>query len=153
VTKNIERLEWFLEKATELGIQQITPFISKHGERHKLRMDRLEKIIRTAGKQSGNPYFPKLNEMVALKKLIEGAVESQKFIAHLDPTCQDHLFDRITPQQDCLVLIGPEGDFGREEILLAQQHDFKSVHLGENRLRTETAGIYATQCILLKNKS
>jgi 16S rRNA (uracil1498-N3)-methyltransferase len=151
-TKQMERFEWFLEKATELGIDQITPFISSHGERSKLRMDRLEKVIRTAGKQSGNPNFPKLNELTTFQELIKGASEGHKFIAHLDETTKDHLFDVIPQGMDCLILIGPEGDFDDKEVQIAKSHGFKSVHLGENRLRTETAGIFASQCLILKNK-
>jgi len=151
-TKQMERFEWFLEKATELGIDQITPFLSSHGERSKLRMDRLEKVIRTAGKQSGNPYFPKLNDLTSFKQLVKEEYKGQKFIAHLDGTTKQHLFDIIQPNKHCMVLIGPEGDFDPEEVQIAHEHGFQSVHLGENRLRTETAGIYATQCLILKNK-
>lgn len=151
-TKQMERFEWFLEKATELGINQITPFISSHGERNKLRMDRLEKVIRTAGKQSGNPYFPILNGLTTFHELVNGATEREKFIAHLDETTKNHLFDVIPPNKNCLVLIGPEGDFDPKEVQIAREKGFTSVHLGDNRLRTETAGIFASQCLILKNK-
>jgi 16S rRNA (uracil1498-N3)-methyltransferase len=142
-TKQMERFEWFLEKATELGIDSITPFTSTHGERDKLRMDRLEKIIRTAGKHSANPNFP---------KLINGSTEKNKYIAHLDQSSKGHFFDVIPKGENVLILIGPEGDFTEKEVETAKSHGFLSVHLGENRLRTETAGIFATQCLILKNK-
>lgn len=151
-TKQMERFEWFLEKATELGIDSITPFTSAYGERDKLRMDRLEKIIRTAGKQSANPNFPKLNEIIRFEELINDSTEKNKFIAHLDKSSKDHFFDVIPQGEDVLILIGPEGDFTENEVEIAKTHGFLSVHLGENRLRTETAGIFATQCLILKNK-
>ena len=151
-TKQMERFEWFLEKATELGIDSITPFTSTHGERDKLRMDRLEKIIRTAGKQSANPNFPKLNELMSFQELINRSTEKNKYIAHLDQSSKGHFFDAIPKGEDVLILIGPEGDFTEKEVEIAKSHGFLSVHLGENRLRTETAGIFATQCLILKNK-
>ncbi|MFM7089582.1 MAG: RsmE family RNA methyltransferase [Bacteroidota bacterium] len=151
-TKQMERFEWFLEKATEIGIDEITPVLSIHGERSTLRMDRLEKIIRTAGKQSGNPYFPVLNGLTLFQDLIKNAKEKHRFIAHIDHTTKNHLFDVIPSETDCLVLIGPEGDFDEKEVQFAKNHHFMSVHLGENRLRTETAGIFAAQCLILRNK-
>jgi 16S rRNA (uracil1498-N3)-methyltransferase len=151
-TKQMERFEWFLEKATELGIDSITPFTSTHGERDKLRMDRLEKIIRTAGKQSANPHFPKLNGLISFQDLMNDSTEKNKFIAHLDSSSKGHFFDVIPKGEDVLILIGPEGDFTESEVELAKAQGFLSVHLGENRLRTETAGIFATQCLILKNK-
>lgn len=151
-TKQMERFEWFLEKATELGIDSITPFTSIHGERDKLRMDRLEKIIRTAGKQSANPNFPKLNSLIGFEELINVSAEKNKFIAHLDKSSKGHFFDVIPKGEDVIILIGPEGDFAENEVKIAKAHGFLSVHLGENRLRTETAGIFATQCLILKNK-
>jgi 16S rRNA (uracil1498-N3)-methyltransferase len=151
-TKQVERFEWFLEKATEIGIDEITPILSIHGERSILRMDRLGKIIKTAGKQSGNPYFPILNELTAFQDVIKNAKEECRFIAHIDPTTKNHLFDVIPSETDCLVMIGPEGDFDEKEVQIAKNHHFMSVHLGENRLRTETAGIFAAQCLILRNK-
>ena len=110
-TKQMERFEWFLEKATELGIDSITPFTSTHGERDKLRVDRLEKIIRTAGKQSANPNFPKLNSLISFQELINSSQEKNKYIAHLDQSSKSHFFDVIPKGEDVLILIGPEGDF------------------------------------------
>lgn len=151
-TKQMERLEWFIEKATELGIHQITPILSTNGERNTLRVERLNKIIRTAGKQSGNPYFPKLNDLTKLNSFLDVIKEKNKFIAHLDDPEKNHLFDVIPQGEDSLVLIGPEGDFTEKEVALANEKGFISVHLGKNRLRTETAGIFAAQCLILKNK-
>lgn len=151
-TKQMERFEWFLEKATELGIDTITPFTSTHGERDKLRMDRLDKIIRTAGKQSANPNFPTLNGLISFQDIINNSTEKNKYIAHLDQSSKGHFFDVIPKGEDVLILIGPEGDFTNDEVEIAKAHGFLSVHLGENRLRTETAGIFATQCLILKNK-
>lgn len=151
-TKQMERFEWFLEKATELGIDTITPFTSTHGERDKLRMDRLEKIIRTAGKQSANSNFPTLNGLISFEELINNSTEKNKYLAHLDQSSKGHFFDAIPKGEDVLILIGPEGDFADDEVETAKAHGFLSVHLGGNRLRTETAGIFATQCLILKNK-
>jgi 16S rRNA (uracil1498-N3)-methyltransferase len=115
-------------------------------------MDRLEKIIRTAGKQSANPNFPKLNGLISFEELMNDSTEKNKFIAHLDSSSKGHFFDVIPQGEDVLILIGPEGDFTEKEVETARAHGFLSVHFGENRLRTETAGIFATQCLILKNK-
>jgi len=153
--KQTERFEWFLEKVTEAGIHQITPFLSARGERSVLRADRLEKIIRSAGKQSGNPWFPKLQPMVTLEALLHSATEPSRYIAHrlAGDRSQPHLKDRISGHGDTLVLVGPEGDFTEKEVAQARAFGFEVVHLGENRLRTETAGIFAAHCLILQRKN
>lgn len=150
-TKNNDRLEWFLEKATEIGIDTITPIICDHSERTKIKDERLHKIIISAMKQSKQAYLPKLNPLVSFEKFIEDADgNASKFIAH----CEENKKETLFHQQDlsnAIILIGPEGDFSKNEIETAIKSDFKPVSLGESRLRTETAGIVACTIVQLHN--
>ncbi len=147
-TKNIDRLEWFLEKATEIGISEITPIWCHRSERKQVKHDRLEKILVSAMKQSLQATIPTLNQAISFEKLILQSSESEKFIAHCEEGEKPHL-KHAYEGTDALVLIGPEGDFSPEEIQLALDHDFKPISLGETRLRTETAALVANQIIHL----
>lgn len=140
-TKQIERFEWFLEKATEIGVGEITPLLCRRSERETVRLDRLEKILVSAMKQSLRGFLPKLNELTPFPKLVKKAAEPQKFIAWCADKPVPHLKTRLVPGQNALVLIGPEGDFAPEEVKLALENGFEAVSLGSARLRTETAGV------------
>jgi 16S rRNA (uracil1498-N3)-methyltransferase len=142
-TKNIERLEWFLEKATEIGIDEVSLIITQRSERKEAKVERLNKIITAAIKQSLKAYHPVLNEAVKLNQLLSQPFDGQKFIAHCEPGEKLDLRKAILPQGRYLVLIGPEGDFSPAEIALALENDFKPITLGEARLRTETAALEA----------
>jgi len=142
-TKNIERLEWFIEKATEIGIDEITPIICRFSERKIVKEERLEKIIVSASKQSVKAYFPKLNSLCTFDELLKKYSASQKFIAHCYDENKRSLQTEIQKSSDILILIGPEGDFSKEEVEKAISHGFLPVSLGESRLRTETAGLVA----------
>ncbi len=146
-TKNIKRIEWFLEKATEMGIDEITPIICDHSERREMKAERSNKIITAAVKQSLKAYHPKLNEAVKLKSFLETVSESAKFMAHLVDEEQASLIESYQPQQDVCILIGPEGDFSPQELELALQKGFLAVRMGNERLRTETAAIVACNTI------
>lgn len=150
-TKNINRLEWFLEKATEIGIDEITPIICHHSERRKLRIDRLQKILIAAMKQSLKAYLPILHEPITFKQFIQlPRNTSLKYIAQGAENAA--LKDNYVAKNDVLLLIGPEGDFSKEEIALAYKNGFAGIHLGKSRLRTETAGIVACHTLNLLNE-
>jgi len=142
-TKNIERLEWFLEKATEIGIDEISLIICQRSERKEVKTDRLNKIITSAIKQSLKAYHPVLNEPETLAKLLSRNFDGQKFIAHCDEGDKGTLKESIGLKGKYLILIGPEGDFTPKEIDEALNNDFKAITLGESRLRTETAALEA----------
>ena len=148
-TKNINRVEWFMEKATEIGIGRFSFFFSQHSERTKLRYDRLEKVIQSACKQSLKAFFPKLSEAVSFKSFIEKVKEfdGQKYIAHCQEGDKALLRDVYNKGRACLILIGPEGDFSPEEVELAKENGFVAISLGEARLRTETAALVACHSI------
>lgn len=143
-TKNIERIEWLLEKATEIGIDEITPLICDRSERRELKTERLTKVIVSAAKQSIKAYFPKLNEPVRFTDFVSGNKSSaQKFIAHCIPSQKKSIKDEIILNSDYLILIGPEGDFSSAEVELALKNKYIPVSLGDSRLRTETAALEA----------
>jgi 16S rRNA (uracil1498-N3)-methyltransferase len=142
-TKNIERLEWFLEKATEIGIDEISLIICQRSERKEAKTDRLNKIITSAIKQSLKAYHPVLNEPQPYGKFIAQQFDGQKFIAHCEKGDKANLSDGLQKQSRYLILIGPEGDFTPNEIDDALQNGFKAITLGESRLRTETAALEA----------
>lgn len=152
-TKNIARMEWFLEKATEIGIDEVIPILCKHSERKRIRVDRLEKIILTAAKQSLKAYVPKLHELTTFNDFIKKEAESNtlSYIAHCDYDNNSHLKDQYSVGKDVTILIGPEGDFSKEEVLLAKEKGFQGIGLGKERLRTETAGIVACHIVNLIN--
>ena len=142
-TKNIARFEWFLEKATEIGIDEITPLLSEHSERKVVKFERSEKILISAMKQSQKAFLPKLNEMTPFTEFIQNNPEKQKFIAHCNEGEKTHLKNAIEKGNDIVILIGPEGDFSVDEIAMAKEKGFCEISLGNERLRTETAGIVA----------
>jgi 16S rRNA (uracil1498-N3)-methyltransferase len=150
-TKSIDRFEWFLEKATEIGIDEITPILCAHSERVRLKTDRMQKILVSAMKQSLKAYLPKLNEPFELKKFIIKHFPGQKFIGYCESGKEDELQRIYQKGQNALILIGPEGDFSSDEIDLAKKEEFIPISLGKSRLRTETAGIVACHTILLMN--
>lgn len=143
-TKNIDRLEWFLEKATEIGIEEITPVICDRSERKIVKEDRLYKVITAAVKQSLQAYHPILNPQISLSSFLKQTNDSIKMIAHcLDNEPRQFIADVAKPGKRYTILIGPEGDFTSAEIELALQNDYKPLTLGNTRLRTETAGLAA----------
>jgi 16S rRNA (uracil1498-N3)-methyltransferase len=148
----VERIEWFVEKCTEIGVDEITPLLCRFSERKQLRIDRLQKIILSAAKQSLTPYLPKLNEMTDCTEFIRRTEEETRFIAHCYKEDKRDLRNEIKPGKSVVVMIGPEGDFSEQEIAEALQHNFVPVSLGDSRLRTETAGIVACHiCNLFSN--
>lgn len=151
-TKNTDRFEWFLEKATEIGIDEITPLLTTHSERKVVNPERLEKILVSAMKQSLKAYLPGLNEMTAFKELVVSNKTKNKYIAYCDNIQKTHLKNIVTGGEDSLVLIGPEGDFSPDEVELAIKNGFTVVSLGSSRLRTETAGIVACNIVNLANE-
>jgi len=144
-TKNIERFEWFLEKATEIGIDEITPIICERSERKILREDRLEKVITSAMKQSLKAYHPVLNKLMVFDKFIDAEFSGEKFIAHCMESNRQDLIKLKPESNNFCLLIGPEGDFSEKEIQKSVSKGFMPVSLGTSRLRTETAGIVACQ--------
>ena len=152
-TKMNERYEWFLEKATEIGIQEITPIICEHSERKVIKTDRFQKILESAMKQSLHYYLPKLNEPIAYKDFIKKGFHGQKFIAHCEETDKKSLKNELENGKDVTILIGPEGDFSVKEIQLAVENSFIPVSLGNTRLRTETAAVVACHSVVFANES
>jgi len=142
-TKNIERVEWFLEKATEIGIDEITPIICDRSERKEIKTERLNKVITSAIKQSIKAYHPILNEAVRYSDFITKNRNSQKFIAHCMNGAKSTIKDQLILNSNYLIAIGPEGDFTNEELEAAITNDFIPVSLGVSRLRTETAALEA----------
>jgi 16S rRNA (uracil1498-N3)-methyltransferase len=151
-TKMNERYEWFLEKATEIGIQEITPIICEHSERKVVKNDRFQKIIESAMKQSLHYYIPKLNEPITYKEFIKKDFKGQKFIAHCEETDKKSLKDALILNENITLLIGPEGDFSTKEIQLALENNYIPVSLGKTRLRTETAAVVACHSVALLNE-
>ncbi|WP_452231208.1 MULTISPECIES: 16S rRNA (uracil(1498)-N(3))-methyltransferase [unclassified Lacinutrix] len=152
-TKMNDRYEWFLEKATEIGIDSITPIICDHSERKIIKPERFEKIIQSATKQSLSCYVPKLNPAIGFKDFIKQDFSGDLFIAHCEETDRKSLKNELNPKQDITILIGPEGDFSVKEIEIAIQHKFIPVTLGETRLRTETAAIVACHSVAFVNEA
>jgi 16S rRNA (uracil1498-N3)-methyltransferase len=150
-TKNIDRTEWFLEKCTEIGIDEVTPLLSEHSERKVIKPERLEKILVSAMKQSVKAYLPKLNELTKLSDLLTQATETKKFIAHCNEGEKPHLKNIVKPGEEVLILIGPEGDFSPDEVEQAMANGFQEISLGDARLRTETAGVVACHIVNLAN--
>ena len=142
-TKNIDRFEWFLEKATEIGVDEITPIICDHSERKEIKLDRSNKIITSAIKQSLKAYHPILNQYTSFNQFISGASADVKYIAHCEELKKQDISQGFVPKQKYLILIGPEGDFSTSEIDTALQKEYYPVSLGQSRLRTETAALQA----------
>jgi 16S rRNA (uracil1498-N3)-methyltransferase len=150
-TKNISRFEWFLEKATELGIDEVTPLLCSRSERKVIKPERLNKILVSAMKQSLKSNLPTLNPMTKFVDFVKSNTYETHFIAHLeeDPKLLIHQYE---PMENACILIGPEGDFTLEEIQFSLTHGYQSVSLGDYRLRTETAAISAVQAIHFANQ-
>ena len=146
-TKNMDRIEWMTEKATEIGFDELSFLNCVFSERKVLRTERIEKIVVSAVKQSRKPWKPIVNEMITFKDFISTPREGRKFIAHCYQEIEKHdLFDIINNDKDnenITVLVGPEGDFSIEEVKLAIENGYESISLGQSRLRTETAGLMA----------
>lgn len=145
-TKSLDRFEWFLEKATEIGITRITPLMCHRTERKQVKMERLEKIIVSAMKQSLKAYMPHLSQPVSLDGFLMRRFDGALGIAHCHPTNRSDLA-AIDPAGSYTMLIGPEGDFTEEEVRRAVKAGFLPFDLGESRLRTETAGIHICSAI------
>jgi 16S rRNA (uracil1498-N3)-methyltransferase len=152
-TKMNDRYEWFLEKATEIGIQEITPIICDRSERRVINSDRFEKIIQTAMKQSKGLYLPKLNPAIAFKEFIHQKKSELNFIAHCEETDKKTLKSVLQANKSISLLIGPEGDFSEKEIGLALEQKYIPISLGTSRLRTETAAIVACHSVAFFNEN
>jgi 16S rRNA (uracil1498-N3)-methyltransferase len=141
--KNFDRFEIFVEKATEIGIDELTLLRTRYSERKETKTERIEKVILAAAKQSQKAYFPLLNPTVSLNDFFKRDFEGQKFIAHCGEGEKIHLKNALKPSSDALILIGPEGDFSQEEVEAAKKAGFIEVSLSDSRLRTETAALLA----------
>lgn len=152
-TKNTDRLEWFVEKATEIGIDRITPLLTAHCERRTLKNDRLERVAIGAVKQSLKAYHPQIDPITPIDELLRLPFEGRKLIAHCEQDAQKQsLRTCVAAGESVLILIGPEGDFSTEEIAQAMAHGFQPVSLGSSRLRTETAGVVAAHAVAWINE-
>tara|TARA_B110000908_G_C10238055_1_gene444496 strand:+ start:492 stop:1208 length:717 start_codon:yes stop_codon:yes gene_type:complete len=151
-TKSNDRIEWFLEKATEIGITHITPILCNHSERRNIKSERFEKILIGALKQSNQFHLPKLNSLTYFSDFVSSYSADNKFIAHCREGNKSNLSSYNSLSKDVLILIGPEGDFSREEVELAMENDFLPIALGSQRLRTETAGIVACQTVVINRE-
>ncbi|MHC1731629.1 MAG: 16S rRNA (uracil(1498)-N(3))-methyltransferase [Bacteroidales bacterium] len=150
--KNDDRLEWFIEKAVETGIDQITPLICNRTEKRRIRKERLEGLIISAMKQSVKSHLPELNDIVNFNEFVTAARPGARLIACCDPEIRrTAITGAFSPGDEVTILIGPEGDFSSEEVTLAIGNGFTPVHLGNSRLRTETAGIMACCSVYLSN--
>jgi 16S rRNA (uracil1498-N3)-methyltransferase len=140
--KNASRFEWFLEKATEMGVQDIVPLITKRTERQHFRHDRMNNIVIAAMLQSQQAWLPVLHQPITLEEAIAQNAATQKLVAHCEDAVKNDLA-KLPISNNVQILIGPEGDFTPDEITLALQSGYQAVSLGNTRLRTETAGIVA----------
>lgn len=151
-TKNMDRNEWVAEKCTEIGLSELTFLNCRFSERKVIKDDRVEKILVSAMKQSKRAYLPKLNGMVSFKEFITQPFDGQKFIAHCYEGNEELLKNAYKPGTNALILIGPEGDFNPEEIDLALKNNFQPISLGDCRLRTETAAVFACSMVNILNQ-
>lgn len=151
-TKNIDRYEWFLEKATEIGVDHLTPMLTEHSERKIVKQERSEKIVVSAIKQSLKAFCPVVDPLRSFADIVATPFDGDKFIAHCEADRERlPLSSAITKGGRCLILIGPEGDFSQSEIETARQAGFREISLGDSRLRTETAGVVASHTVALVN--
>ena len=152
-TKMMDRIEWMVEKATEIGVDEVSFLNCQFSERRLVKTTRLEKIAVSAMKQSHKAFKPEINEMVAFKSFINAPREGRRYIAHCyEEVPRSYLFEELqktSGKEDATVMIGPEGDFSIEEVKMAVEAGWISVHLGESRLRTETAGLSAIMMMQL----
>lgn len=150
-TKNLDRIEWFAEKATEIGIDHLTPLLCRYSERKEVKLPRIEKILISAMKQSQKAVLPQLDELTSFSDFIKKPFYGQKFIAHCYPQEKQLLKQVYQVNQNVLILIGPEGDFSEQEVEEALKCGFKPISLGESRLRAETAALVACNTIQILN--
>lgn len=147
-TKNMDRLEWMVEKVTEMGVDRIIPVLCRYSERKVLKTERLRKIVVSAMKQSLKATLPQLDELTLVMDVINVPAEGRRFIAYCDREIERRIFTKEYHKgEDVLIMIGPEGDFSKEEIKAALANGFVPVSLGDSRLRTETAGVFACAAI------
>ena len=152
-TKMNDRFEWFLEKAMEIGVHEITPVICDHSERKVVKLNRFERVLQSAMKQSLHSRMPKLNEPVSFSDIVKIETSGLKFIAHCEDGMEkSYLQHKLKAKTSVTILIGPEGDFSKEEISQALEAGWQPVSLGESRLRTETAAIVACHTVALVNQ-
>lgn len=152
-TKMNDRFEWFLEKATEIGIYEITPIICDRSERKVINAERFDKIILSAMKQSNELFLPKLNNAITFKEFIKQQNKGLQLIAHCEETDKKTLKSVLKPNENVTLLIGPEGDFSEKEIALALENNYIPVSLGNTRLRTETAAVVACHSVVFFNEN
>ncbi|MFE3868269.1 16S rRNA (uracil(1498)-N(3))-methyltransferase [Flavobacterium sp. LS2P90] len=152
-TKMNDRFEWFLEKATEIGIHEITPIICDRSERKLINTERFDKIILTAMKQCNQLYLPKLNSAMTFKEFVKLKNEGLQLVAHCEETDKKTLKSVLVPNENITILIGPEGDFSEKEIEAAIENNYIPVSLGNTRLRTETAAIVACHSVVFVNEN
>jgi len=151
-TKHLDRMEWLIEKLTEVGVNRFVPALCERSERRELKTERLEKIAVSAMKQSLKAVLPEVAPMTSVRRIIEECTAAQRFICYCDDSVERRSLAReITPGRDTLILIGPEGDFTAAEVALALNRGFLPVTLGNNRLRTETAALYAASAVHIIN--
>jgi 16S rRNA (uracil1498-N3)-methyltransferase len=150
-TKNMDRVEWFAEKATEIGIDHLSPILCQYSERKEIKLQRIEKILVSAMKQSQKAYLPRLDEMQSFSQFVKQEFDGQKFIAHCYPQEKPILKEVYKKGTNALILIGPEGDFSEKEVEEAILSGFQPVSLGESRLRTETAALAACHAVHVLN--
>ena len=151
-TKNIDRFEWMIEKATEIGVDEITPLLCEHSERKQVNNERLHKVMISAMKQSLKAYLPRLNNLTNFETFSSSSFDAKKFIAHCEEGYKKHLFTQIKTHEKVVVMVGPEGDFSTSEIKKAIDGGFGEVSLGKSRLRTETAGVVVCEVVNLVNE-
>lgn len=151
-TKNMDRTEWFVEKATEIGVDEFYFLNTRYSERKVIKTERVEKIVVSAMKQSLKARKPVVHEMIPFRQLVEMDFPGHKFIAHCHEGEKFPLKNQLSAERDALVLIGPEGDFSEEEVALAMEHGFRPISLGPSRLRTETAALVAVHLMNLSHQ-
>jgi len=147
--KSTERFEWFLEKVTEIGVDEISPIICARSERNRIRHDRSQKILIAAMKQSGRALLPRLNREIPLSDFLDRSTADIKLVAHCNTAPNQFIDSKPLEDQRLIIMIGPEGDFTTKEIENALQNDYREINLGEAIYRTETAGVIACHTISL----
>jgi len=151
-TKNMNRFEWFVEKVVEMGIHKITPIVTEHSERKSLNLDRVNRIAVSAMKQSLHFYLPEIQPLISWMEFISGLEADEAIMAHFDPK-NKHLFDIIEEEKNYTILIGPEGDFSDKEMDDWNERQYIQANISAARLRTETAGIAASNIFHTKNRT
>lgn len=151
-TKNLDRIEWFVEKATEIGIDALSPLKCRYSERKNINNARIEKIMVSAMKQSQKSRLPQFDEMIKFEEFIKQPFSGQKFIAHCYDSIKTPLAKACKKNTNTLILIGPEGDFSEEEVEKSIEHGFTPISLGNSRLRTETAALVACHTVHVINQ-